>query len=178
MVFILKGKIMKQESTENFEIDKTDLSILGMLVKDAFTPYTDIAKKILVSGGTIHVRMRKLEKAGIVKGTTIVVDHSKLGFDLTAFIGVYLQKGSIYNKVITKLKQIPEVLEAHYTTGNYSIFLKVVCRNTQHLREVLNDQIQSIEGVERTDTILSLEESINRPVNLSDLNRERRKTFV
>lgn len=164
---------MKEEQLENFDIDKTDLSILSVLVKDAFTPYTEIAKKILVSGGTIHVRMRKLEKAGIVKGTTIVVDHALLGFDLTAFIGVYLQKGSIYNKVIARLKTIPEVVEAHYTTGNYSIFLKVVCRNTRHLREVLNDQIQTIEGVERTDSILSLEESISRPVNLTDLLKKK-----
>ncbi len=157
---------MKQETISDFKIDKVDLEILSILMKDAFTSYTDIAKKILVSGGTIHVRMRQMEKAGIVKGTTVVVDPAKLGFDLTAYIGVFLQKGSIYNKVISKLKQVPEVVEAHYTTGTYAIFLKVICRNTQHLREVLNNDIQAIEGIERTDTILSLEESINRPISL------------
>lgn len=157
---------MDQDKTENFQIDKTDISILSLLSKDAFMPYTEIAKRLLVSGGTIHVRMRRMEKAGIVKGTTVVVDHARLGFDLTAFIGVYLQKGSIYHKVIGKLKQVREVVEAHYTTGTYSVFLKVICRNTEHLRKVLNDEIQVIEGIERTDTILSLEESIIRPIDL------------
>jgi Lrp/AsnC family transcriptional regulator for asnA, asnC and gidA len=95
-----------------------------------------------------------------------MVDHTKLGYDLTAFLGVYLFKGSIYNQVITELEQIPEVVEAYYTTGQYSIFLKIVCKNTNHLRQVLNEKIQAIEGIERTETLISLEESIKRSIKV------------
>jgi Lrp/AsnC family transcriptional regulator for asnA, asnC and gidA len=135
-------------------------------MKDAMMPYTGIADKIYVSGGTVHVRMKKLMDKGVVKGTALVIDPSKLGYELTAFVGVYLQKGSAYDKVIKKLEKVPEVVEAHYTTGVYSIFIKMICRNTRHLREILNDEIQTIEGVERTDTIVSLEESIHRSIDI------------
>ena len=151
---------------QNFEIDKVDLDILSILIENANTPYTDIAKKILVSAGTIHVRMNKLEKMGVVKNATLIIDPIKLGFDLTAFLGIYLEKGSIYNDVIKELQQIPEVVEAYYTTGAYSIFAKIVCRNTEHLRSVLNDNIQPIDGIQRTETFISLEESIKRTVKL------------
>jgi Lrp/AsnC family transcriptional regulator for asnA, asnC and gidA len=165
-----------EKELENLEIDKLDLEIISILTENAFTPYTEIAKKLIVSGGTIHVRMTKLEKMGVIKSRTLLIDYTKMGYDLTAYIGVYLQKGSAYKKVITKLKQIPEILEAHYTTGNYSIFLKVVCRNTHHLRNVLNDHIQQIEGIERTETILSLEETVNRPININEVKKHLRKS--
>ena len=152
---------------QNFQIDKLDRQILSMLIKDSTIPYTEIAKDLVISAGTVHVRMKKLHDMGIVKGTTLVIDHSKLGYDLTAFIGVYLEKGSVYDKVIRKLEKIPEVAEAYYTTGVYSIFMKIICRNTFQLREILNDHIQAIEGIQRTETILSLGESIKRPVKLS-----------
>jgi len=97
----------------------------------------------------------------------LVIDMAKLGYDLTAYLGVYLQSGSVYNAVIKELEKIPQVLEAHYTTGVYSIFIKIVCKNTQELRDVLNEKIQTIEGVQRTETILSLEESIKRPIAFS-----------
>ena len=93
---------------------------------DAKTPYSEIAKRILVSGGTVHVRMKKLEHMGIIQGSTLVINSAKLGYDLTAYLGVYLNTGSIYNKVITELEKIPQVVEAHYTTGVYSIFLKLI----------------------------------------------------
>ena len=151
---------------QNLEIDKIDLQIIGILIQDAKIPYTEIAKKIRVSGGTVHVRMKKLEDQGVVKGSTLMIDPSKLGFDLTAFLGVYLQKGSLYSDVVKAMEQIPEVTEAYYTTGVYSMFVKIVCKNTEHLRAVLNDKIQAIEGIQRTETIISLEESIKRPVQL------------
>ena len=149
---------------ENLEIDNVDREIISILMEDAKTPYSEIAKRILVSGGTIHVRMKKLEYMGIIQGSTLVINAAKLGYDLTAYLGVYLEKGSIYNAVIKELKKIPQIVEAHYTTGVYSIFLKLICRNTKDLRDVLNDKIQAIEGIQRTETILSLEESIKRPV--------------
>ena len=151
---------MDQKGDQNLQIDNVDRKIISLLMKDAMMPYTEIAHRVLMSSGTIHVRMNNLQKMGIVKGTTLVLDHAKLGYDLTAFVGVYLEKGSIYDKVIKRLEKIPEVVEAYYTTGVYSIFIKIVCRNTDHLREVLNEKVQSVEGIDRTETIISLEESI------------------
>jgi len=148
------------------EIDNIDREILTYLTKDAKMPYTEIAKKLIVSPGTIHVRIKKLESIGIIKGSTLTIDYAKLGYDLMAFIGIFLAKGSIYNDVIVELNAIPEVIEAHYTTGSYSIFAKIMCRNTKHLRDIINDRIQVIGGIIRTETILSLEESIRKPVPL------------
>jgi len=126
-----------------------------------------VAKKVYVSGGTVHVRMRKLEEAGIVEGTTLQVNYSKLGFDVTAFIGVFLEKSEMYDKVIEELKKIDEITSMHYTTGNYSIFCRLHCRDTKHLKDVLHDKIQKVNGIERTDTMISLEESLNRNIKLS-----------
>ena len=157
-----------KEQPEKYQIDNVDRKIISLLMNDAMMPYTEIAHRVLMSSGTVHVRMNNLQKAGIVKGTSLVLDNAKLGYDLTAFVGVYLEKGSIYDKVIKRLEKIPEVVEAHYTTGVYSIFMKLVCRNTEHLREVLNEKVQSVEGIDRTETIVSLEESIRRHLSLGE----------
>jgi Lrp/AsnC family transcriptional regulator for asnA, asnC and gidA len=151
----------------NYQIDKLDRQILEILSANARTPYTEIAEKLIVSAGTIHVRMKKMEAAGVVKGTEIVVDSAKIGFDLTAFIGIFMDKGAIYQDVIKQLNAIEEIVEAFYTTGGYSIFLKVVCRNTENLREVLNEKIQKVDGIQRTETIISLEQSIRRKAPLT-----------
>jgi Lrp/AsnC family transcriptional regulator for asnA, asnC and gidA len=149
---------------KNYEIDKVDLKILALLSEDAKLPYTEVAKKVFVSGGTVHVRMRKMEEMGIVKGTTLNMDYAKMGYDITAFLGIYLEKSSLYDSVIEKLKDIPEIVKIHYTTGNYNIFLKIHCKDTNHLKEVLHDKIQNVEGIERTETMISLEESLNRHI--------------
>ncbi len=154
------------------DIDKLDRQILSILMQDAKMPYTDIAKKLFVSGGTVHVRMRKLEQMGVVQEANLKVDYSLLGYDISAFIGIYLDKSSMYNEVITNLRKIPEVVAAHYTTGNYAIFARVVCKDTQHLREVLSVKVQSIPGIQRTETFISLEESINRPINILEEGEE------
>ena len=151
--------------TEHPEIDQLDRQILAKLVEDGKMPYTDIAKQLFVSSGTIHVRMKKLEQLGIVKGSSLTVDYQKLGFDITAFLGIHLDKSSLYDDVVDHLKRIPEIVEANYTTGAYSIFTKIVCKDTNHLREVLHDKIQKISGIQRTETFISLEQSIERPVN-------------
>jgi Lrp/AsnC family transcriptional regulator for asnA, asnC and gidA len=153
---------------KKYEIDKTDLKILEILLQDAKKPFTEIAKKIYVSQGTVHVRMNKLEEAGIVEKTTLRINYGKLGFDITAFIGIYLEKSALYEKVLAKLEEIPEITNVHYTTGNYSMFVKIHCRDTGHLKEVLYDKMQQVEGIERTDTIISLEESLNRNLKLSE----------
>lgn len=155
-----------QVGNEKFSLDKVDLQILSILMKDATVPYTDIAKKLLVSGGTIHVRMKKLNEMGIVKGSELIINPAKMGYDISAFIGVYLEKGSLYHNVAKELNKIPEVVELHYTTGIYSMFAKLVCKNTQNLRDVLNEKIQSIKGIQRTETFISLEESFKRQVKI------------
>lgn len=155
-----------QKQASDYEFDNVDLQIIQMLIKDARTSYTDIAKKLFVSPGTVHVRMRKLEKMKVPKRYQMMVDYSKLGFDITAFLGIYLEKNSLYDEVAKALAQIPEVVNLHYTTGAYSMFLKIICRDTQHLREVLHDKIQRIKGIQRTETLLSLEESFDRALDL------------
>jgi Lrp/AsnC family transcriptional regulator for asnA, asnC and gidA len=153
---------------KNSEIDKLDYQILSHLMEDASTPYTEIAKRINVSGGTVHVRMKKLEEMGIVKGSSLVINYAKLGYDITAFLGIYLEKSSFYDQAAQELQQIPEVVNVHYTTGNYSMFVKIICRDTQHLREVLHDKIQNVIGISRTETIISLQESMNRNIKLNE----------
>lgn len=148
------------------ETDRLDRQILSILMQNAKMAYTEIAKRLFVSGGTIHVRMRKLEEAGIVKGYHLAVDHTKLGYDISAFLGIYLDKSSLYKQVADELKKIPEIVDAHYTTGLYNIFAKIICRDTDHLRRVLHDKIQNISGIQRTETFISLEESINRPLDI------------
>ena len=110
---------------KNYEIDNIDLKILNILMEDAKMPYTEVAKKVFVSGGTVHVRMKKLEEMGVVTGTTLKMDYSKLGFDVTCFMGIYLLRSSLYDQVVMKLRDIPEVVKVHYTTGNYNIFIKI-----------------------------------------------------
>lgn len=150
--------------SKSIDLDEIDLRILSILIQDAKTPYTDIAKKINVSGGTIHVRMKKMEQMGLVKGANLRVDYARLGYDISAFIGIYLDKSSLYTDVIQGLKNVEEVVQAYYTTGLYSIFAKIICRDTNHLRSVLHDKIQSIRGIQRTETFISLEESFVRPL--------------
>ena len=150
----------------NYQIDNIDRSILSELMINAKVPYTEIAKKLIVSAGTIHVRMKKMEEAGIVKNSRLHINYELLGFDLTAFLGIYLEKGSTYTDVIQQLNLIPEIVEAHYTTGVYSIFAKIRCKNTKHMRQILNEEIQSIKGIQRTETIISLEQSIDKHIIL------------
>lgn len=152
----------------NFEIDNTDLKILEILMHDAKRPYTEVARKVNVSQGTVHVRMNKMEEAGILEKTTLRINYAKLGYDITAFIGIYLEKSALYDMVLAKLKNIPEITSIHYTTGNYSMFVKIHCRDTNHLKEVLHDKMQQVEGIERTETMISLEVSLDRNLKLSE----------
>lgn len=150
----------------NLDIDNVDLKILSLLMEDANMPYTEIAKRVYVSGGTVHVRMKKMQELGIVTGASLKIDHSKLGYDIVAFLGIYLEKSSQYHEVADQLVRIPEIVSVHYTTGIYSIFAKIICRDTKHLRNVLHDKIQNVKGIQRTETFISLEESIERSVKL------------
>lgn len=155
-----------EKPAKNYEVDNVDLKILDILRDDAKKPFTEVARKVHVSQGTVHVRMNKMEEAGIVEKTTVKINYAKLGFDITAFIGIFLEKSALYDKVVAKLKEIPEITSIHYTTGNYSMFVKIHCRDTNHLKEVLHDKMQQVDGIERTETMISLEESLDRHLNL------------
>ena len=150
---------------EHYELDELDRKILALLMENAKRPYTELGAKLFVSGGTIHVRMNKLIAAGVVKGQTLMVDHTRLGYDVSAFLGIYLKGSGLYNQAAEYLKGIQEIVSAHYTTGVYSIFAKVICRDTDHLRDVLQ-RIQAFDGIQRTETFISLEETIDRPVQV------------
>ncbi|MDB5230878.1 MAG: winged helix-turn-helix transcriptional regulator [Chitinophagaceae bacterium] len=149
-------------------LDKLDYQIIQEMMETAQISYAELGKKLFVSGGTIHVRIKKLEETGIVKGTKLTVDLKALGYDVIAFIGIFLEKSSLYDAVAKELKKIPEITRVNYTTGNYSMFAEVVCKDIKQLRFVLHDELQKIKGIERTETFISLEESFNRNVLVSN----------
>jgi Lrp/AsnC family transcriptional regulator for asnA, asnC and gidA len=161
---------MEQKSTPKLNIDKSldklDLQIIQAMMQDAEVSYADLGKQFFVSGGTIHVRIKKLEELGIVQGKRLAVDLKVLGYDIIAFIGIYLEKSSMYDTVAQALKSIPQVVRVNYTTGNYSMFVEIVCKDIQQLRFVLHDELQKIKGIERTETLISLEESFSRNVRI------------
>ena len=148
-------------------IDKLDLQIIQQLMSDASVSYADLGKKLFVSAGTIHVRIKKLQESGIVTANRYDVDLKKMGYDVIAFIGIYLEKSSLYDTVAKDLKKIPEIVRMNYTTGNYSIFAEIVCKDIAQLRTILHDELQKIKGIERTETFISLEESFNRTVKIT-----------
>ena len=161
---------MEAKNTPKLNIDKSldkmDLQIIQAMMDDAEVSYADLGKQFFVSGGTIHVRIKKLEELGIVKGKRLAVDLKVLGYDIIAFIGIYLEKSSMYDNVAQALKNIPQVVRVNYTTGNYSMFVEIVCKDMQQLRFVLHDELQNIKGIERTETLISLEESFSRNVKI------------
>ncbi|RYY48662.1 MAG: AsnC family transcriptional regulator [Chitinophagaceae bacterium] len=145
-------------------LDKLDLQIIEAMMADAEISYAELGKKLFVSGGTIHVRIKKLQEFNIVKGTRLNVDLKLLGYDITAFVGIFLEKSSLYDSVAEELKKIPQIVRLNYTTGNYSMFIEVVCKDIAQLRFVLHDELQKIKGIERTETFISLEEGFVRNV--------------
>lgn len=143
-----------------FKLDDTDYKVLDLLIDNSRIPYTDIAKKLLISAGTVHVRIKKMEDAGIISGSSLKLDYKKLGYTFIAYIGIFLEKTHLTNEVLEKLNSIPFVTVAHITTGSYNIYCKIRSRNTNHAKEIIF-MIDDIEGVSRTETMISLEESIN-----------------
>lgn len=149
--------------------DKLDYDIINEMMESSEASYADLGKKLFVSGGTIHVRIKKMQEAGIVKGTKLNADLKAMGYDVIAFIGIYLEKSSLYDDVVKELRKIPEIVRLNYTTGNYSMFAEIVCKNISQLRHVLHDELQKIKGIERTETFISLEESFSRNVVVSNI---------
>lgn len=147
-------------------LDKLDYQIIQHMMEDAEISYADLGKKLFVSGGTIHVRIKKLQEMGVVEGTRLHVNTRTLGYKVIAFVGIFLEKSSLYDSVSEDLKKLPEVVRINYTTGNYAMFIEIACRDITQLRYVLHDQMQRIKGIERTETLISLEESLNRNIQV------------
>ena len=147
-------------------IDGIDKIILRQLMKDARKPILEIARKAGISGAAIHQRLRKLEKSGLLAGSSFVVDPKVLGYRTMAFIGVYLDNTTNNARIIRQLGDIPEVIECHYTTGNWSLLTKILCKNNEDLMNVLNKKIQAIDGVSRTETFISLDQQIDRQIKI------------
>ncbi len=148
-------------------LDKLDLQIIHEMLENADISYAELGKKLFVSGGTIHVRIKKLEEFKIVKGKRFNVDLKPLGYDITAFVGIYLEKSSLYDVVAKDLEKIPEIIRLSYITGSYSMFLEIVCKDINQLRAVLHDELQKIKGIERTETFISLEDGFCRNVQVA-----------
>lgn len=151
---------------KNVKIDGIDKIIIKMLINDARTPVLNIARKVGVSGAAIHQRLRKLEASGLIEGSRLVLNPKVLGYTTTAFVGIFLESASSYAAAIKRLKEIPKVVESHYTTGNYAIFIKILCKDNEDLMSLLNKDIQRIKGVARTETFISLDQQINRQIKL------------
>jgi Lrp/AsnC family transcriptional regulator for asnA, asnC and gidA len=155
-----------KSTEENIKIDGIDKKILRFLMADARKPILEIARHIGISGAAIHQRLRKLEASGLIAGSKFIINPKVLGFTNMAYIGIYLDKAMSNPLAVKELEKIPEVLECHYTTGNWSILIKVLCRDNEHLMNVLNRDIQQIEGVSRTETFISLNQQIDRQITI------------
>ncbi|MCH7525684.1 MAG: Lrp/AsnC ligand binding domain-containing protein [Bacteroidetes bacterium] len=151
---------------QSIKIDGIDKMILRELMQNARTPILKIARQVGISGAAIHQRLRKLENSELISGSKFIINTKILGYTTMAFVGIFLDKAVSNPQAVKQLKKIPEVLECHYTTGNWSIFIKVLCKDNEHLMNLLNKEIQSIKGVSRTETFISLEQQIDRQIKI------------
>ena len=151
---------------ERIALDGIDKAILRVLMDNARTPVQEIARQLNLSGSAVHQRIKKLEDAHLIKGSYLKLNPASLGYTTTAYIGVYLDKAIRNPEAVAQLKKISEVVECHYTTGNWSILIKILCKNNEHLMQLLNHKIQSIDGVSRTETFISLHQQIDRQINI------------
>ena len=156
---------MKKENKKVL-IDGLDKVILKALMTNARKSINEIAKTAGISGAAVHQRLKKLEKTNLISGSQLVINPKVLGYKTMAFIGIYLDKAIRNSEAVKQLEKIPEVIECHYTTGNWSILIKILCEDNQHLMNVLNHKIQTIEGVSRSETFISLDQQIKRQIQV------------
>ena len=149
-------------------LDKLDKQILKMISEDARIPFLEVARDCGVSGAAIHQRIQKLTSMGIIKGSQFIIDPEKIGFETCAFIGLNLKHPESFDTVVEKLKEIPEVVECHYTTGDYDLFIKIYAANNHHLLNIIHDKLQPL-GLSRSESIISFHSAINRQMAISDL---------
>lgn len=144
------------------KIDKLDRKILGIISKDARIPLSDVAEQCGVSRAVVHQRVGKLTEKGAILGSGYHINPQLIGYSTCTYVGINLEKGSMYNDVVACINNIPEVVECHFTTGNYTMLIKMFAHDNAHLMDLLNNKIQQINGVTSTETLISLNESINR----------------
>lgn len=148
--------------------DTTDLKILNALLANSRQSTKAISELVDISNVATQQRIRKLEDKGVIRAYTAVLDYASLGVKTIAYVGIFLEKAKNYKEVIAELAQVPQITEAHFTTGNYSIFAQVYARDNQHLMEVLNEHVQSIDGIARTETFISLDLGVHKAIDLED----------
>ena len=148
-------------------LDALDKKILELVIADARIPFLEVARACNVSGAAIHQRIQKLTNIGILKGSQFNIDPEKIGYETCAFIGLYLLDPEKFDDVVEELRKIPEVVECHYTTGGYDMFIKLYAYNNHHLLNVIHDKLQPL-GLSRSETIISFNEAINRPITIVD----------
>lgn len=156
----------------NLQIDKLDKKILTLISKNARIPFLEVARECKVSGAAIHQRIQRLMKIGVITGSQFTITPKKIGFSTCAYMGIYLEKASMYHEVLKELEKIPEIVECHYTTGGYSLFIKVYTKDNDDLRTILSDKLQAIKGITRTETFISLEENFKRQLPISTGTKE------
>lgn len=152
------------KDTEIIQIDGIDKILLNELMKDARVSINLLSKQVGISGAAVHQRLKKLEKSGLIQGSQIMINPKKLGYTTLAFVGIYLDKAMNNPSAVAQLQKINEVLECHYTTGDWSVLVKILCKDNEHLMTLLNNQIQKIAGISRTETFISLDQQIARQI--------------
>ncbi len=152
----------------NFQIDSLDKKILSILIRDARIPFLEVARECGVSGAAIHQRVQRLTRLGIISGSQFNLEPKKLGYHTCAYIGIFLDNAQQFNDVFEKMVNIPEIVQCHYTTGQYAMFIKVFAKDNEHLRKVLGDKIQAIKGIARTETFISLDMLVDRQIPVSE----------
>lgn len=146
------------------KIDELDRKILNIITKNARIPFKDVAAECGVSRAAIHQRVQRLIDAGVIIGSGYNVNPKTLGYNISTYIGIKLEKGSLYKEVVPELEKIPEVVECHFTLGPYTLLIRLFAKNDEHLMQLLNNKIQEINGVVSTETLMSLEERIQREI--------------
>lgn len=154
-----------------FSLDKLDLQILSMIAENARIPFLEVARACNVSGAAIHQRIQKLTRMGLIKSAQFQFDPEKMGYETCAYIGLYLKDPSSFDAVVAELEKIPQVVECHYTTGGYDMFIKLYARNNHDLLNIIHDKLQPL-GLSRSETIISFREAIKRQVPIPNWNDE------
>lgn len=153
-----------------YKIDKIDQKILTYLIGNARMPFLEIARECGISGAAIHQRVKKLEDAGIINGSRLEIDPKALGHDVCAYVGVQITAADMFDNVIESLRAIPEIVECHFITGKYSIFIKLFCHDNNELMHFMTNVLHSIPGISMTETFFSLNQMFERQVNISTIS--------
>ncbi len=155
----------------NVHLDALDEQILRLVADNARIPFLEVARACHVSGAAIHQRIQKLTKQGVLKGSQYVLDPEKIGYETCAYMGLFLKDPSDFDRVVSALEKIPEVVECHYTTGDYDMFIKIYAQNNHHMLSIIHDKLQPL-GLQRTETIISFHEAFSRQMPILHLAEE------